>query len=79
MPSRKPSRTSAPGTSSLLVGKHWVEPVGVPFEVGKKYPKVMLEMAVSPTTHHFENARKSMLEGITRRFTLTSLRNKNPE
>ena len=37
----------------------------------------MPELAVSLTTYHFENARKNMLAGITRKFTRTSLRSIN--
>ena len=51
-----------------------VGPVGVPIEVAKKYPRRMPELAVSLTTYHFENDRKNMPAGITRRFTHTSLR-----
>ena len=49
-------------------------PVGVPIEVAKNIPRRTLELAASPTTYHFENDRKNMPAGITRRFTPTSLR-----
>ena len=49
-------------------------PVGVPFDVAKKYPKADAGMAASPTTYHFENDRKNMPAGTTKRFTPTSLR-----
>ena len=49
-------------------------PVGVPFEVAKIILRRTLELAVSPTTYHFENDRKNMPAGTTRRFTPTLLR-----
>src|SRR6266404_4992302 len=49
-------------------------PVGVPFEVAKIILRRMLELAVSPTTYRFENDRKNMPAGTTRRFTPMSRR-----
>ena len=55
-------------------GSVGVGPVGALMEVAKKYPRLMPELAVSPTTYHFANERKNMPAGTTRRFTPTSHR-----
>src|SRR6266516_4369877 len=49
-------------------------PVGVPFEVAKKYPKADAGNGCVTNDIHFENDRKNTPAGTTRRFTPTSLR-----